>query len=41
MRQGAEAHHGTGYIEADPVIFEDGEYGDALDLGTELDRAHT
>lgn len=38
VRQGAEARHQVGYTEADPVILEDGEYSDALDLGTELDR---
>jgi len=39
VRQEAEARHGVGYIEADPAILEDREYGDALDLGSELDQA--
>ena len=35
----AIAAYSTGYIEADPVVLEDGsECGDALDLGTELDQ---
>jgi hypothetical protein len=39
MRQEAEARHGVGYIKGDLAILEDGEYGDALDLGTKLDQA--
>jgi hypothetical protein len=41
VRQQAEAAHGAGYIEADPVIPNDGQYRDALDLGGELDQALT
>ena len=37
--QQAEEAHGTGYLEADPVILNDDRYGDALDLGGELDQA--
>jgi hypothetical protein len=39
IRQEAEAAHGVGYDPADPVILEDGQYAEALDLGTELDQA--
>ena len=39
VRQEAETRHGVSYTEADPAILKDREYGDALDLGTELDQA--
>ena len=41
VRQKAEAAHGTGYIEADPVILNDTQYRDTMDLGGELDHALT
>ena len=41
VRQQAEAVHGTSYVEADPVILNDGDYAGSLDLDGELDQALT